>query len=176
MSTEIQELKSALEQVQNFDVNQLPREKDFGEQAGFKDSVPPAKKLVEIFKRVPSSAIEDYPTDTQNTLKQYAQNCSAIFNRIVSFHHNQGDVMQFREQIKQELHNTYQTYFNFLIPLIGYGGTNDRNASEIVTKLIKQIENVNLETNVLNEKGAGLDKRSYLGLANGKKALQDKHL
>ena len=64
------EAKASLERMQAFDVQSLPREQELGTQLNFKEAVGPARRLVELYTRLAPAALQDFPTDTLETVRK----------------------------------------------------------------------------------------------------------
>ncbi|WOC24856.1 hypothetical protein LY624_09460 [Pseudoalteromonas sp. N1230-9] len=64
----------SLLRVQEFDVDQLPRVNELGSSLNFQNSIEPAKRLISLYKRLSTTALEDFP---DNVLTQIKQQCDA---------------------------------------------------------------------------------------------------
>lgn len=60
----IDEARHSLERVQNYDVMALPRENELGKSFSFSAAVQPAQRLIDFFKRISISIIDDLPQDS----------------------------------------------------------------------------------------------------------------
>ena len=65
----LESTREALNRVQQFDVTSLSREADLGKQMSFSEAVTPAEALINIYKRIPLTALEDF-SDTQLLVQQ----------------------------------------------------------------------------------------------------------
>ena len=66
----LKSVNKSLLRVQEFDVEQLPREAELGDITKLsRSSIEPAKRLISLFKRLSTTALEDFPDDsfTRNT-------------------------------------------------------------------------------------------------------------
>lgn len=110
----------SLERMQIFDVTQLPREGDLGKLAGFGDVLDPAKRIVELYKRLPASVLDDLST---NLLTQVRDNANADFNRfdaIQKFDPKQQNANDVRQNQINQVIGAYDSTFNALHPIIAY--------------------------------------------------------
>jgi len=121
-AAEEEALKSAqvaLEQVQSFVAESLAREEDLGKMLNFRAAVAPAQRLVDLYNRLSPRALDDLPINLlQGTIKPIADGTLAIFNKILSFQHSQGQ--QARDQFLNELEVNYTNTFSALHPFISY--------------------------------------------------------
>jgi len=83
--SEMQEAVNALERIQTFKVEDLARERDLGTQLSFKGSVKPARRLVELYRRLPIGIIDDLPQNLQNQLRSKANEDYNRFHSIMTF-------------------------------------------------------------------------------------------
>ncbi|HCJ51413.1 MAG TPA: hypothetical protein DHV67_06120 [Gallionella sp.] len=62
--TVLESTREALNRIQQFDAKTLSREDDLGKQMSFSEAVQPAEALIDIYKRIPITALDDF-SDTQ---------------------------------------------------------------------------------------------------------------
>lgn len=121
----IDEVASSLERVQTFDSSSLTRE-DLGSELKFTNAIEPAKRLIELFKQIPLSILSVFPDqELQKILKQ----SDATYNRfdeILEFSiggQSEGNLLQKRDSIIQNLVNSYDQNFTVLSPIISYASS-----------------------------------------------------
>jgi hypothetical protein len=108
-----------LDRVQKFPVETLAREEDLGKQMNFKEVVEPARRLVELYNRLSTTALEDLPLNLlQGVVQPHATATLGIFEKIISFQHSQGEGA--RTQFIQEVVDNYTNVFSALHPFISY--------------------------------------------------------
>ncbi|MCG2635159.1 MAG: hypothetical protein J4A00_09675, partial [Gammaproteobacteria bacterium] len=56
-----EEAKESLARIQEFNVEELPRTSDLGSRLNFSDIVDPAKQLIDLYKRLSLTALQDFP-------------------------------------------------------------------------------------------------------------------
>jgi hypothetical protein len=110
----------SLKRVQEFDVSELPREEDLGKSFEFSGAVEPATRLIELFRRLPISALEDFAQTQLDQVKKQADSCYNIFEQILNFQATQDNASSTRQSLISQLEGAYQGAFNILMPLIGY--------------------------------------------------------
>lgn len=111
---------NALERIQNFDVNTLPREKELGRELNFMDAVAPAERLIGLYKQISSSSLKDFPKSHLTTIYNQA---NADYNRleeILKFSQKEPNAYDRRNTFIKAIENAYQGTFNPLHPLISY--------------------------------------------------------
>ncbi|MFK8397312.1 hypothetical protein M2D07_002260 [Pseudomonas sp. BGr12] len=120
-STEIfEETKSSLDRIQNFDTSKLPRTSDLGIRLSFESVVEPAKLLVDLFKRLSPAALEDFPDNILNSIRDQTNNVYNLFDQILEFDPDQSNPVGIRDQLITNIKATYQPTFQSLHPYISY--------------------------------------------------------
>jgi|WetSurSiteA1Bulk_404760.scaffolds.fasta_scaffold00008_5 hypothetical protein len=112
--------QSNLNRIQQFDVKTLSRETELGLQMSFKDAVAPASELINIYKRIPLTVLEDF-TDTQlNSINQQALADFNTFSSIIDFDATEDNAANRRNNIITGLRNRRDELFNTLWQYIAY--------------------------------------------------------
>lgn len=111
----------SLLRMQEFDVNKLPRVEHLGAALNFKEAIKPAKRLISLYRRLSTTALEDFP---DAILKQINSHCDADyqkFTQIIDFelsdHQSPSTV---RDTYIQQISDAYDPAFNKLSPYISY--------------------------------------------------------
>lgn len=115
-----EEAKKALERIQNFDANELPREAELGSRLNFEDGVEPAKVLIDLFKRLSVVALQDFPDNVLNQIRDDSNNNYNLFKQILDFDPDQQNPVSVRDSLITNLQNAYQPAFQALHQYIGY--------------------------------------------------------
>lgn len=132
MSDEIfDRAKVALQRVQNFDVNSLPRELQLGEALSFREAVEPARKIIYLFQQIPLQFLQDFPDQQLNSIMSNADSFYQFVNQILNFDSKQDNAYTLRTQLLESLSGQYQNYFNQLQNLIAYAATRERDFSSL---------------------------------------------
>lgn len=114
------EAKTSLERMQTFDVQTLPRKEDLGTGFHFSDAVEPATRLVELYKRLSLSALDDFPLTVLTSVKNRANEDYARFDEILKFDPKVGNATAQRDQLLNQIEAAYQDAFQILSPFISY--------------------------------------------------------
>ena len=64
--------RESLNRVQQFDASSLSRDADLGKQMNFAAAVKPSEALINIYKRIPLTAIGDFSDTQLNSIKGQA--------------------------------------------------------------------------------------------------------
>lgn len=113
--------REALDRIQNFDVTTLSREDELGKQMNFKEGVKPAQVLVDIYKRVPLTALEDFTDAQLNTIKGQAQSDYNLFKSILEFNETAPDAFNTRRNHINTLNTRRDQLFSELWTYVAYG-------------------------------------------------------
>ncbi|MEX2531835.1 MAG: hypothetical protein WD960_13790 [Gemmatimonadota bacterium] len=115
-----QEAADALKRIQEFDPDSLVREKELGASLNFAPAVEPARRLVELYKRLTLLALEDFPEQQLEKIKKQANSDYGIFTEILEFSTNQQSPHELRTSLIDKLTKAYQPAFNTLHPFISF--------------------------------------------------------
>lgn len=115
-----EEAKDSLSRMQNFDVELLPRNSDLGSRLNFIDVVTPAEQLIELYKRLSLTALQDFPNNTLTTIRDHANSHYNIFKQILEFNPEQQDPGVARTNLINQVVAIYQPAFQALHPYISY--------------------------------------------------------
>jgi len=116
----VTEAKASLERMQKFDPATLAREDSLGAALNFKEAVPHARRLIDLYVQIPIESLVWFNHAQANQLKS---NADADFNRlkqILSFDPSQNHGQIERKQWIRELEDSYEQTFSNLAPWIAY--------------------------------------------------------
>lgn len=112
---------ASLLRVQEFDVEQLPRINELGSSLNFQDSIEPSKRLISLYKRLSTTALEDFPDNVLAQIKQQSDADYQKFDQIISFDpSSQQTPSTVRDQYIDQLQKAYDPAFTKLSPYISY--------------------------------------------------------
>lgn len=112
------EAYNSLERMQLFDINGLPRVKELGTKQSFDAAVEPAKKIIELYKKLSLSALEDFPDQNLNTIKEVANADYNSLSEMLKYDPAQG--VGERDRMIANIKLRYPSVFQALHPLISY--------------------------------------------------------
>jgi len=116
--TQLQQARKSLERMQQFDTSKLPRTAELGFAMNFQDAVDPANRLIELYKQLAVGALEQFPDDVLQRVKQQADGNFNILNSVLAF--PAGRSKGERDQSVQQIRDAYQPAFQSLHPYISY--------------------------------------------------------
>lgn len=115
------EAEESLVRMQSFDVLTLPREKELGSELNFHDAVEPATRLVELYKRLSVSALDDLSLQGLQQVKDRSNADYSLINQALEFKlSSQSNPQSVRDSIIQQLTASYDPSFQALHPYIAY--------------------------------------------------------
>ena len=116
----VNEAKASLERMQEFDVLTLTREHEFGTALNFADAVEPATRLVALYSRLASAALQDFPVNKLTELKDVANQDYNLLKQVLEFIPESGNPFDARQQLVNQIFNAYENTFTVLHPLVAY--------------------------------------------------------
>lgn len=117
----IEETKKALERIQNFDVQALPRIDALGSSLNFKDAVEPASRLIDLYRQLPIEVLEQLPRSFLDKIRRQADNDFNILNSVLQYDPlNATSPKQERDSRLQQLWQAYDPAFTQLHDAISY--------------------------------------------------------
>jgi heme/copper-type cytochrome/quinol oxidase subunit 4 len=114
------EAEKSLKRVQEFNASDLIREEDLGRTMNFAEAVEPAQRLIDLYNRLAVAALEDFPADKLNQVRNVANQDYNLLSQILEFSVDQANPQQVRQSHIQQISNSYPATFNTLHPLIAY--------------------------------------------------------
>lgn len=139
--------------IQQFDINALPREKEFG-QYGFQEAVEPAQRIKELYLQIATDILPRLSTHVADNLKSDASNVIASLNEILAYgNDHQGRP---RAVLIENLKTYYSTTFdNTIIPIL-FSHMRSLDVSQSLAKMERIVEE--LQTKAI-EQAADLEKK-----------------
>ena len=144
MSTEtlLQSTREALDRVQQFDVATLSRKDDLGKQMNFSEAVAPAQSIVDIFKRIPLTALDDFSDTQLKVISKQAQADFNVFKQVLDFNATAGDAANTRTSIINNLKARRDQLFEQLWQFVAYGVARITDTSLLETQARATIQSI----------------------------------
>lgn len=114
----LEQAKKSLERMQTFNTSMLPRIEELGSAMSFQDAVGPSNRLLDLYKQLAIGALDQFPDDVLQRIKQQSDSDYSILNSVLEF--TGGRSKGERDQVVQQLRNAYQPTFQALHPYISY--------------------------------------------------------
>lgn len=111
----------SLNRVQQFDPAILGREDDLGRQMSFVEAVPYAEAVIDVYKRIPVTALDDFTDDQLNAIQGQANADFNVFKQIQDFDATANNASNTRRQIISGLQSRRDQVFDQLWQFIAYG-------------------------------------------------------
>lgn len=145
-SPELDNARAQLKKVQDFDVSTLERQEDLG-KFNFAAAVGPAARLVELFRRIPQKALDDFPVPILNQVKQFADQVIAYFQQILAFDmQSASNPGQQRTQLIQQIASYYDQIWPTLHPYVSYGAARTADLGRLENEGREAIAGIRKET------------------------------
>jgi hypothetical protein len=115
------EAQKSLDRISEFDVSQLPRNAELGTELSFAAAVEPTRRVVDLFRKLPATALEEMPDNHLQTIRQQADQFFQLLDTIRTFSANsQANPTKARDQIVQQITEQYSSIFGVIFPYISF--------------------------------------------------------
>lgn len=140
--TLLESTRDALDRVQQFDANTLSREADLGKQLNFSEAVAPSQALIDIYRRIPLTALDDFSDGQLNVISQQAQANFNVFKQILDFNATAGNAASSRTSIINTLKTRRDQLFDQLWQYVAYGVARITDTSLLETQARATIQSI----------------------------------
>lgn len=147
----LDEAASALERIQQFDVYSLSREDDLGKQMSFLDAIASAGAIVDLYKRISLTALQDFSDTQLNLIKGQAQADFNVFQQILSFDATTDNAATTRTQLIVAMKVRRDQLFDQIWQLIAYGVARNTDASVLEVQARSTIQSIKDQATKLTE-------------------------
>jgi hypothetical protein len=114
------ETKESLERIQIFNVDELPRESELGGKINFHEAVNPAQILIDLFKRLSITALQDFPDNILTIVRDNANANYQLFKQALDFDLEQQNPGGVRTSLITQITQAYAPTFQALHQYIAY--------------------------------------------------------
>ena len=115
------ETANSVKRMQDFAPETLPRVEELGREINFTAALKPATRLVNLYKRISTEALKDFPDNLLKQIQDRANADYALFQQILDFKfQGQENPEQTQTSYIQQVTNAYQTTFAQLRDVISY--------------------------------------------------------
>jgi len=157
----------SLRLIQNFDVARLPRVDELGRGLNFSDVVVPAQRLVDLFRRLTPTALDDFPLNNVQGIRKQADAAYLFFDQILQFEsggaNNPANV---RDGLINSVTSAYDQYFPGLHPFIAYSLHRSADFQRLDTEARATLQ-------AIKDEAAGLTKQLAGAKGEAEKILED---
>jgi hypothetical protein len=89
-------------------------------QSSFEETKIPSSQIVELFEKLPVSTLELLPENELDIVKAQADSIYQLFQQIIEFDIDVGDVKNRQALLIEKLKSAYQSQFTQIFPLVSY--------------------------------------------------------
>lgn len=140
--TLLESTRDALDRVQQFDASTLSREADLGKQMNFSEAVAPSEALIDIYRRIPLTALDDFSDGQLNVISQQAQADFNVFKQILEFNATTANAANSRTSIINTLKTRRDQLFDQLWQYVAYGVARITDTSLLETQARATIQSI----------------------------------
>lgn len=117
----LESARNSLERMQKFDPDSIARVDKLGPQINFADSVSAAKRLTGIYNRLSLDALDELSVGQLTQIRDCADRDFSHLDQIEKFDLKQGNPVQHRDALAQQLEGAYAPSFEQLLLFICHG-------------------------------------------------------
>ncbi|MCT8971969.1 hypothetical protein [Microbaculum marinisediminis] len=154
MTEKKQEAEAALSRVQKFDVQSLPQTERLGESLNFSDVVEPTKKVIQLFKQIPTSILSDFPDNKLDIILKQSNSFYNTLEEIANWsieNVGDGNAINNRNSLISRVTSFYQGAFDQLSPIIAYAASRTTDLNRLETEARASVQSIRDNTNQLIE-------------------------
>jgi hypothetical protein len=134
--------RDSLNRLQQFDTANLGREDDLGRQMSFLTVIPSADRLVDLYKRIPLSSLEDFSDNQLSTITQQSQADFNTFDQILKFDATVSNAADIRNNLIGNINARRDQVFETLWHYVAYGVARSTDTSVIETQARAAIQSI----------------------------------
>lgn len=130
-------------QIANVGVDTLVRADELGTSLNFGDGIELFRRIVRVFKDLRDSNLDGVPLATLKQLSDFASRVQASFQQIRAFNPAEGNPVQTRNQLMNNLVQLYQEFFPIISSVISYAirkGTDFEKLEVEASKLVSDMK------------------------------------
>ncbi|MFZ6819428.1 hypothetical protein [Undibacterium sp. Ji22W] len=146
-----QETLESLVRVQQFEASTLSRENALGTQLSFLEAVKPAEKLIEIYKRIPITSLEDFSDEQLLSIGSLAQSDFNLFTQILEFDATNSNAADQRTNILNLIKSRRDQVFSALWLYISYGVARSTDTSLLESQARAAIQTIKDQSTKLTQ-------------------------
>lgn len=147
--SKIEETRESLKRIQEFDSKTISRENDLGKKFHFADAIKPANKLIQLYKQLSLTVLEDLPDNLLDVIKRQVDADFNKFQQALNFDpsnaQNQNPTAA-RDSIINNITAAYPIAFNALWQYIAYGVSKSVDFQRMENEARAMIQSVNDKT------------------------------
>ena len=150
----IEQIKTKLETLSEFQIEDLVRENEVGSQLSFKDAEPTILRTIELFNRTKTVNLEDVPYSLLNNFNSQLDNAIQRFTQFRDFNANQNNPVNQRNNLVNQFEGQFDAYYQHTLPILTVGPLSGNDLSVQQAKLEQLTSELEKKTKETEEKGA----------------------
>lgn len=155
----LEEVTESIERMQHFDPTSLEQREEFG-ILNFAEAVAPARRLVDLYKRLSTSMLADFPDDLLGTIKNQANADYTRFDQILTFDVKQQNPAPTRDAYVSGMGGAYDVSFRVLWPYIAYGVSKITDTQRLETEARGVMQSVRDQAKKVTKELEGYSKQA----------------
>ncbi|WP_084456660.1 hypothetical protein [Desulfogranum mediterraneum] len=145
------EAKESLERIQTFDVSTLSRTSELGSKLNFEDVQDPAQQLIDLYKRLSPTALQDFPDNVLTPIRDNANANYNLFKQILDFDPEQQNPSSVRTSYISQIESAYQPAFQSLHHYISYSLHRSADFQRLDTEARATLQSIEDKANKISE-------------------------
>lgn len=141
----------SLTRIQQFDPLSLGREDDLGRQMSFVEAVRHASAVIDVYKRIPVTALDDFTDNQLGVIKGQADADFNVFKQILDFDATENNASNIRRQLHVNLESRRDQLFDQLWQYIAYGVARITDTSLLETQARATIQSIRDQSDKLTD-------------------------
>ena len=152
--SKIEETRESLKRIQEFDSKIISRENELGKKFYFADAIKPANKLIQLYKQLSLTVLEDLPDSILDNINRQADADFNKFQQALNFDpanvQNQNPATA-RDAIINNITSAYPPAFNVLWNYIAYGVSKSVDFQRMENEARSMIQSVKDKTEEITQ-------------------------
>ncbi|MDH5367404.1 MAG: hypothetical protein OEW67_10475 [Cyclobacteriaceae bacterium] len=143
----INPIKDGISKISEYKISDIIREKELGSQFSFKEAETSILSVLSLFKRINVEELGEIPYNLLNTFKGQLEDAISRIDQMINFNPSQGNPVQQRNTLIQNIQNQYDGYYQHSMPIITSQMLNSNDLSiqqarynQIIEEIEKQKE------------------------------------
>ena len=166
----IANIEKQYEQLKNFNIEGIVREKELGSQLSFIEAKPTIIKTIELFEKAKKVQFTEVPYNLLNNFHNQINTAISTFNSFIQFNPNQNNPVNQRNALIQQLENQFDGFYQQTLPIMTTGLLFGNDLSIQQAKLDDSIEDIKIQKKRTDEESKEYLKELKETLSNAEAA------
>lgn len=170
---QIDNCKASIERIQTFDTTTLARVEDLGKEMNFANAVSDADRVINLYRRIPLSILDDLPQASLNPIKTCADAEFNRFDQVLKFSAAQSNAAQARESLIAQIVGAYDATFAILWQYVAFGVARATDTTVLETQARAAIQGIRDQAATIQKELKGHNDNADTILANIKRVAAE---